>query len=80
MAANICRAVAKLLWTEVFKESPNNSNNSSKYVFFCRQRNAFITSEIPMTLVDIHDVAFVSLRFRKDIQVDSVNTASPLLY
>ena len=50
-------AVAKLLWTEVFNESFNN---------FGPQRNAFITSEIPMVLVDIHDVAFVSLCFRKD--------------
>ena len=40
-----------------------------KVCIFCRQRNAFITSEIPMTLVDIHDVAFVSLCFRKDTRI-----------
>ena len=59
--------VAKLLWTEVFNESSNNSGLQSMY--FCRQRNAFITSEIPMALVDIHDVAFVSLCFRKDMRI-----------
>ena len=40
-----------------------------KVCIFCRQRNAFITSEIPMALVDIHDVAFVSLCFRKDTRM-----------
>ena len=40
-----------------------------KVCIFCRQRNAFITSEIPMALVDIHDVAFVSLCFRKDTRI-----------
>ena len=40
-----------------------------KVCIFCRQRNAFITSEIPMALVDIHDVAFLSLCFRKDTRI-----------
>ena len=39
------------------------------WFFFCRQRNAFSTSEIPMALVDIHDVAFVNLCFRKDTRI-----------
>ena len=38
-----------------------------KVCLFCRQRNAFITSEIAMALVDIHDVAFVC--FRKDTRI-----------
>ena len=62
--------VAKLLWTDVFNESSNNSGLQS--MSFCHQRNAFIPSEIPMALVDIvdiHDVAFVSLCFRKDTRI-----------
>ena len=72
--------VTKLLWTEVFNKSSNNSGLQS--MSFCHQRNAFITPEIPMALVDIHGVAFVSLCFRKDtrIFIYSMNTASPLLY
>ena len=40
-----------------------------KVCLFCRQRNPFITSEIPMALVGIHGVSFVSLYFRKDTRI-----------
>ena len=53
-------SVAKLLWTKVFNQSSNNSGLQS--MSFYHQRNALITPEIPMMLVDIHDVAFVSLK------------------
>ena len=56
-------AVAQLLWTEVFNESSNNSG------LFCHKENAFIISEIPMVLVDIHDLDLVSLCFRKDTRI-----------
>ena len=46
------------------------------YFFFCHQSNALTTSEIPMALVDIHDVTFVGLC----LLIDYVDTASPLLY
>ena len=51
----------------VFSESPNNSGLQG--TSFCYQRSAFLTFEIPIVLLVIHDVAFVCICSRNDIQI-----------
>ena len=60
-------ALVKLLCAEVFNESFNKSGLQS--IYFLLLKNPFISPEIPMALVDIYDVAFVSLYFRKDTHI-----------
>ena len=77
----VCISVAKLLWTEVFNESSNNSGLQSMYFLSSKKRIYYIWNT--------HDVSwytwcgFYKPVFSKryaHIQVDSMNTASPLLY
>ena len=81
ITADITLPVAKLLWTEVFNKSSNNSGLQSMYFLSSKKRIYYIWNT--------HGVSwytwcgFCKPVFSKEyahIQVDSMNTAYPLLY
>ena len=66
----LCTAIKCSQWRSYYGRKYSTFNNSGlQSMSFCHQRNAFITSGIPLALVDVHDVPFVSPYFPKDRRI-----------